>query len=151
MGTPHRRLAALTRLGAATLPALAIASSLSAQVNVRKPLDQRGKWEVADQRESRADERKAVAATQTVVLTKEVVSRLITGLEAGQAERQRAEQEDTPYGRYQRAQTAYAAAKSKCKAAQQAFGARMASDEKLMAKYGKLQEQQLAALEKGDQ
>ena len=151
MGTSYRRLAALTRLAAAALPALATATSLSAQINVRKPLDQRGKWEVADEREPRDDGRKPVAATETIVLTKDVLSRLITGLKSGQAERQRAEQEDTPYGRYQRAQTAYAAAKSKCKAAQQAFGARMASDEKLMAKYGKLQEQQLAALEKGDQ
>lgn len=145
MGTSYRRLAVLTRLAAATLPALATAASLSAQVNVRKPLDQRGKWEVA------GEGKKSVAATETIVLTEDVVSRLISGLQAGQAERQRAEQEDTPYGRYQRGQTAYAAAKSKCKAAQQAFGARMASDEKLMARYGKLQEQQLAALEKGDQ
>jgi hypothetical protein len=151
MWSSYRQLAVLIRLAAAAIPALATATSLSAQVNLRKPLDQRGKLEVADQREPRADGRKAVAAAETIVLTKEVVSRLITGLEAGQRERQRAEQEDTPYGRYQRAQTAYAGAKSRCKAAQQAFGARMASDEKLMARYGKLQEQQLAALEKGDQ
>lgn len=150
METTYRRLAALTRIVAATLLALAVAPSISAQVNVRKPLDQRGKWEVADEREP-VDQRKTVAATETIVLTEEVVSRLISGLKAGQAERQRAEQEDTPYGRFQRGRAAYDAAKSKCKAAQQAFGARMASDEKLMAKYGKLQEQQLAALEKGDQ
>jgi hypothetical protein len=151
MEISYRRLAALTRLAAATLPALVTASSLSAQINVRKPLDQRGKWEVADEREPRDNGKKPLAATETIVLTKDVVSRLIKGLKAGQAERQRAEQEDTPYGRYQRAQTAYTAAKSKCQAAQQAFGARMASDEKVMAKYSKLQEQQLAALEKGDQ
>ncbi len=144
MRTSYRRLAGLFPLAAAALLALALAMPISAQVNLRKPLSQRGGSDVAS-------ETAPVAPTETIVLTKEVVSRLITGLKAGQAERQRAEQEDTPYGRYQRAQTAYAAAKSKCKAAQQAFGARMASDEKLMARYGKLQEQQLAALEKGDQ
>jgi hypothetical protein len=143
MGTSYRRLAVLSRLAMATLPALASATSLSAQVNLRKPLGQRGGSDVAG-------ETAAVAAAETIVLTKDVVSRLISGLKAGRAERQRAEQEDTPYGRYQRAQTAYTAAKTKCKEAQQAFGARMASDEKLMARYGKLQEQQLAALEKGD-
>ena len=144
MQTPHRRLAALTRIVAATFLALATATSTSAQVNLRKPLSQRGG-------SAAAGETAPVAATETIVLTKEVVSRLITGLKAGQAERQRAEQEDTPYGRYQRAKTAYAAAKSECEAAQRGFGARMASDEKLMTRYGKLQEQQLAALEKGDQ
>jgi hypothetical protein len=144
MWTSSWRLAAVTRIAAGTLLTVALAMPISAQVNLRKPLSQRGGSDVAS-------EPAPVAATQTIVLTKEVVSRLITGLKAGQAERQRAEQEDTPYGRYQRAQTAYAAAKSKCEAAQQAFGTRMASDEKLMARYGKLQEQQLAALEKGDQ
>ncbi len=144
MATSLRLTAALTRLGAATLLAITTATSTSAQVNLRRPLSQRGGSHVAS-------ETAPVAATETIVLTKEVVSRLITGLKAGQAERQRAEQEDTPYGRYQRGKAAYAAAKSKCEAAQQAFGARMASDEKLMTRYGKLQEQQLAALEKGDQ
>ena len=86
-----------------------------------------------------------------IVLTSDVVSRLITGLKAGEAERERAGKADTPYGRYQRAKAAYAAAKDKCQASQQAFGAKMAADEKLMAKYSKLQEQQLAALQKGDQ
>ncbi|HEX6433994.1 MAG TPA: hypothetical protein VFZ87_07115 [Gemmatimonadales bacterium] len=66
-----------------------------------------------------AREAAPVAAAQTILLTEDVASRLISGLKAGQAERQRAEPEDTPYGQYQRAQTAYAAAKSKCQAAQQ--------------------------------
>ena len=144
METPYRLAVGVTRLGAATLLIVASATSTSAQVNLRRPLSHRGGSEVAR-------ETAPVAATETIVLTKEVVSRLITGLKAGQSERQRAEQEDTPYGRYQRDKAAYAAAKSKCEAAQQAFGARMASDEKLMTTYGKLQEQQLAALEKGDQ
>jgi hypothetical protein len=132
------------RFVAATFLALATATSTSAQVNLRRPHSQRGGSEVAG-------ETAPVATTETIVLTKEVVSRLIRGLKAGQSERQRAEQEDTPYGRYQRGKAAYAAAKSECEAAQQAFGARMASDEKLMTRYGKLQEKQLAALEKGDQ
>ena len=143
MSTSYRRLGAMSRIAAVTLLALVLATPISAQVNFRKPLSQRGGSDVAG-------ETAPVAATETIVLTKDVVSRLITGLKAGQAERQRAEQEDTPYGRYQRGKAAYTAAKSKCEAAQQALGTRMASDEKLMAKYGKLQEQQLAALEKGD-
>jgi hypothetical protein len=66
-----------------------------------------------------------------IVLTPDVVDRLMTAIKAGKAERQTAVTEDTPYGRYLRAQAASEAAKSKCDAAQQGWVTRMSADEKL--------------------
>ena len=57
----------------------------------------------------------------TLVMTPETVNRLIAGLKAGKAEREAAKKEDTPYGRYLKAQAAYEVAKAKCDAAQQTW------------------------------
>jgi hypothetical protein len=85
-----------------------------------------------------------------VVLTPEVVGRLLTGLEAGQAERQAAMKADTPYGRYKKGQAAYEVAKPKCDAAQPAFYQRAARSQKLIDKYDALNEKMIAAQSKGD-
>lgn len=87
----------------------------------------------------------------TIVLTDDVIERFVTGLKAAQAERELARQEDTPYGRYQRGQTEYAAAKQKCELAQQTFPQKMAADQKLMDKYNALVDKMLKAQERGDQ
>ena len=51
----------------------------------------------------------------SVVLTADVVSQLITGLKAGQAEREAAaKSDDNSYGRYQKAKRAFADAQAKC-------------------------------------
>ncbi len=85
-----------------------------------------------------------------IVLTPDVVDRLITGLKAGKAEPQTAVKEDTPYGRYLRAQAASEAAKSKCEAATQGLGGRMSADEKLANKYTTLMDKMTNALGKQD-
>jgi hypothetical protein len=93
----------------------------------------------------------APAQGGTVVLTTEVVNQLLTGLKAGQAERALAEKEDTPYGRYQRAEVAYREAKPKCEAAQASWPQRAAGNQKLVDKYSALTEKMVAAMEKQDQ
>jgi hypothetical protein len=85
-----------------------------------------------------------------VVLTSDVVNRLLTGLEAGQVEREAATKEDTPYGRYKRGQAAYEVAKPKCEAAQPGFYQRGAADSKMLDKYSALTEKMVAAQGKGD-
>jgi hypothetical protein len=85
-----------------------------------------------------------------IVLTTDVVDRLMTGLRAGKAERQTAVKEDTPYGRYLRAQAASEAAKAKCAAAQQGWVTRLSADEKLMNKSQALMEKMTNAAGKRD-
>jgi hypothetical protein len=88
----------------------------------------------------------APAATeQTLVLTPEVVDRLVAGLKAGVAEREAAKKEDTPYGRYHKAAAAYAVAKPKCEAAMQPGIQRIATDEKKNARYQRLSEKMMEA------
>lgn len=86
-----------------------------------------------------------IATEQTLVLTSEVVGRLITGLKAGAAEREAAKKEDTQYGRYHKAAAAYAVAKPKCEAAMQPGIQRIAADEKKNARYTKLTEKMVEA------
>ena len=85
-----------------------------------------------------------------VVLTPEVVDQLLAGGEAARAERDKAGQEDTPYGRYVRGRTAYDDAKPKCEAAAATWGQRVAADAKLAARYSELTEKAMAAQQKGD-
>ena len=85
-----------------------------------------------------------------MVLTPDVVDRLLKGLKAAKAERELATKEDTPYGRYLRAKAASEAAKTKCEAATQAWGARVAADEKLANKSQALLEKMTNAAGKRD-
>ena len=85
-----------------------------------------------------------------VVLTSDVVNQLLTGLEAGQADRNAALKEDTPYGRFKTGQVAYEQAKPKCEAAQPAFYQRAATNQKMLDKYNALTEKMVAAQGKGD-
>ena len=85
-----------------------------------------------------------------VVLTPEVVDRLLAGGKAAKAEREKAEKEDTPYGRYNRAKAAYAAAQPKCGAAQLTWGQRAGADEKLLNRYSATVDKAMAAQQKGD-
>ncbi len=93
----------------------------------------------------------APAATEgTLVLTPEVVDRLITGLKAGVAEREAAKKEDTPYGQYLKAKAAYEVAKPKCEAAMQPGIMRISADEKKNAKYQKYNEKMVDAASRQD-
>ncbi len=85
-----------------------------------------------------------------IVLTGDVVDQLLTGLKAGQVERAAAMKEDTPYGRYKKAQAAYEVAKPKCEAAQPAFYQRAARSQKVIDKYDALNEKMVQAQLKGD-
>ena len=86
-----------------------------------------------------------------IVLTADVLDRLVVGLKAGEAERQAAAKEDTPYGKHQRALAAYEIAKPKCQQGQQTFPNRMAADEKLMDRYSALVDKMVEAQGRGDQ
>jgi len=86
----------------------------------------------------------------TVALTPDVVDHLLIGLRAAQAEREKAAKEDTPYGRYIRAQAAYAAAQPKCEAAHMTWVQRMVADEKLGKRYTATVDKAMAAQQKGD-
>jgi hypothetical protein len=85
-----------------------------------------------------------------IVLTGDVVNQLLTGLKAGQAEREAAAKQDTPYGRYKKAEAAYAVAQPKCEAAQPAFYQRVAANQKMADKYSALTEKMVAAQGKQD-
>ncbi len=88
------------------------------------------------------------AAGGSVVLTPDVLNKLIAGLKAGEAERVTAAKEDTPYGRYHRAKQAYTESVSKCEAGRQAWVQK--GDEKQIEKANTLIEKSLAAGQKGD-
>ena len=87
----------------------------------------------------------------TIVLTSDVVSQLVTGLKAGQAERDAAANEDSPYGRYLKGKKAYAAAKPKCEAAQASWPQRAAANQKLNHKYSRVTQKMVDAMQKQDQ
>jgi len=86
----------------------------------------------------------------SVVLTPEVVDKMLAGLKASDAYKKQAHTGDTPYGRYNKAWEAYQAAQAKCQAGQQAFINRMANDEKLANQYSELMNKMTEALGKGD-
>lgn len=85
-----------------------------------------------------------------LVLTSAVVDRLVAGLKAGVAEREAAKKEETPCGRYVRAQAANEVAKPKCEAAQQPGIQRLAANQKMMDKYSALIDKMVAAQSKQD-
>ena len=131
----------LARLSLVALAALTLTTPVSAQLGGLRI-----------KKETTPDAAAAAPAQGgTVVLTTGVVNQLLTGLKAGQAERATAGKEDTPYGHYERAQTAYREAKPKCEAAQASWPQRAAANQKLADKYSALTEKMVAAMEKQDQ
>ncbi|HEX6435140.1 MAG TPA: hypothetical protein VFZ87_12905 [Gemmatimonadales bacterium] len=138
------RLATIARVAVALLVASAMAPPAAAQFGGLKK-----KLKPASRQEQAAPANGG-AQGGMVVLTEEVVGSLVTGLKAGEAAREAAAQENTPYGTYRKAEAAYAAAKPKCEAAQQTFPQRMAGNEKMMNRYNALVEKMVAAQSKGD-
>jgi hypothetical protein len=145
----------IARLAVITLAALAIATPASAQFG---GLKKRIKAKAGQEAVSKATAEVAPPAEGAgpgdrggmIVLTKEVVAQLVTGLKAGQAERQAAAKEDTPFGRYTKAKAAYDVAQPKCEAAQPVFYQRAANNDKLLKKYNAYNDKMMAAQEKGD-
>ena len=141
MPGPCRRPAVVVRLALATLAAVGIATPASAQIGRLK-----NKVKVTATQEAAAPGEQP----GMIVLTEDVVSQLLAGLKAGQAERAAATKEDTPFGRYKKAEAAYAEARPKCEAAQQTFPQRAAGNKKMLDKYSALTEKMIKAQEKGD-
>ncbi len=153
MSSPYRPVITVTRLAVATIVALTIATPASAQFG---GLKKRVKAKAGQEAVSKAagDEAAEGAAPADqggmIVLTEDVVSRLVNGLKAGQVERQAASEADTPYGRHTRAATAYASAKVKCDAAHRGFYLRMAGNRKLSDKHTSLIEKMVEAQNNND-
>jgi hypothetical protein len=146
MRIQSQRLDIIARVALVSVAALGVATPAYAQFG-----DLRKKLKPAAREEQTAPAKPdAGAQGGMVVLTEEVVGKLITGLKAGEATRKAAAQEKTPYGTFKKAEAAYATAKPKCEAAQQTFPQRMAGNEKMMSKYNALVEKMVAAQSKGD-
>jgi hypothetical protein len=143
------RLVGLARAVALVVLAAATAAPAAAQIGgITKKLKT-----AAGAPETPAKDASAATAAQgggVLVLDDEVLESFIKGLRAGQAEREAAAKADTPYGRYIRAQAAYAEAKPKCDAAMQTWAQRMAANQALMEKNNALLERMIAAMEKQD-
>jgi hypothetical protein len=150
------KAAAIAQLAVATLVAVAIATPASAQFGgltkrVKEKAGQEGVSRAADSATDAPAEAAAPGAQGgMIVLDEQVVSQLLAGLKAGQADREAAAKEDTPYGRYKKAEAAYAVAQPKCEAAQQTFPQRAAGNQKMLDKYSALTEKMVAAQGKGD-
>jgi hypothetical protein len=155
MRTSYGRLATIARTAAVAAVALGITTPATAQFGgLKKKLKGAAAPEAAKAATPAEASGGAPAAGGdggTVVLTADVVDHLVNGLKAGEAQRQAATKEDTPYGKYMQAQAAYEAAKGKCELAQQTFPNRMAADQKLMDKYQKMVDKMVEAQTKGDQ
>jgi hypothetical protein len=133
------------RLLVAVLVALAVSTPAAAQFGkIKNALNKKA--------ESKPETPPAGASADggMVVVTPEVVDRLLGADKAAKAEREKAMQEDTPYGRHIRAKAAYEAAQTKCNAAQATWVTRAAADEKLINRYTALADKAMAAQEKGD-
>lgn len=137
------RLRLSGRVALVTLATLTIVTPASAQFGGLKKKIQKA---TSDTAAAAADP--TPAAGGSVVLTPDVLNKLIAGLKAGEAERKAAAKEDTPYGRYVQAKQAYAESVSKCEAGRQAWA--MKGDEKQVEKANALIEKSLAAGQKGD-
>jgi hypothetical protein len=149
MRNSYRRVAAIARAASVVAVALGIATPAAAQFGgLKKKLKAATAPEAA-----KVDAPAAPAGGDggMVVLTTDVVDHLLAGLKAGEADRQAASKEDTPYGRYMRGRAEYETAKPKCEQAQQTFPSRMAADQKLMDKYQRLVDKMVDAQGKGDQ
>jgi hypothetical protein len=156
------RLALFTRLAACAVMALGVATPAAAQFGgLKKKLKAAAGSKSTSQGEKAAGSgaTPATPAAQapsggagggSVVLTAEVVDHLVAGLKAAKATRLAAQKEDTPYGRFQQAVTAYDTAKVKCQEAQRAFPNRMAANQKLSDRYSALVDKMVNAQGKGD-
>ena len=152
MRSPCRRVVTIARLAAVAAVALGVATPAWAQLGGLKKKLRTATTATPDAPAEAADPTTGNGGNGgMVVLSEDVVSRLLAGLRAGQAERAAAAAEDTPYARYKRADAAYADAQPKCQAAQQTFPNRMAGNQKVMDQYSAIVDKMVEAQGKGDQ
>ena len=151
--SPCFRSMTLSRFAIVALSVLVLATPASAQFGGLQKKIKKAAGQEDSRAEAAAPNANTAAPAQggTIVLTAEVVSQLLTGLKAGQAERDAAAKEDTPYGRYTRAKKAYAEAKPKCEAAQAAWHQKAAANQKLTDKYSALTQKMVDAMQKQNQ
>jgi hypothetical protein len=141
------------RLLVAVLVALALSTPAAAQFGKIKDALKKTEPKPATSEPKVPGQAAAVGAPADggmVVVTPEVVDRLLAGDKAGKVEREQATKEDTPYGRYIRAKAAYDVAQPKCQAAQATWTQRAGADEKLITRYTALMDKAMAAQQKGD-
>jgi hypothetical protein len=165
MSTPTRRLVCIVRMLAIACLTLALATPAVAQFGgLKKKAQQAAGAEAAKKAgDSTAAQKGAAPAPaeaaggngaggqEAVVLDEKLVDQYIAGLKAGEAEREAAKKENTPYGQYRRDSEAYKAAKAKCDAAHETFTSRMLADEKLRERYSAAADKMIKAQEAGDQ
>jgi hypothetical protein len=162
MSTRTRRLVCLMRMLAIIGLTATLATPASAQFGgLKKKAQQAAGAEAAKQVGDTTAAQKGAAPApaaggggggmETVVLDDKLVDQYIAGLKAGQAEREAAKKENTPYGRYLRDAAAYEAAKDKCAQAQTDFPRRAAADPKFADRYSATAEKMVKAQEVGDQ
>jgi hypothetical protein len=151
--SPTLCFTALSRFAIATLAAVVLTTPASAQFGGLKKKIKKATGQEDSRAEAAATDANTAAPAQggTIVLTSDVVSQLLTGLKAGQAERDAAAKEDTQYGRYARAKKAYAEAKPKCEEAQANWPQKAAANQKLNDKYSALTQKMVDAMQKQDQ
>jgi hypothetical protein len=151
--SPGFRLTTLSRFAIAALTTLVLATPAAAQFGGLRKKIKKATGQEDSTAQAAAPNANTAAPAQggTIVLTSEVVGQLLTGLKAGQAERDAAAKEDTPYGRYIRGKKAYAEAKPKCEAAQATFPQRAAANQKMNDKYSALTQKMVDAMQKQDQ
>jgi hypothetical protein len=161
MRNPHRRLTAITRTVLVVAAVLSLTTTSEAQFGgLKKKLKAAAAQQAVGEATQEAAGPAAEPAGPTggatkdagmIVLTDEVLDKLIAGLEAAEAERKAADAADTPYGRYKQGRLAYDKARPKCEQARQTFLNRLATDEKLSAKYNVLVQKMVDAQGRGDQ
>lgn len=155
MSTSPRRSVRIVRMLAVACLTLALASPAAAQFGgLKKKAQQAAGAEAAKKvgdttAAAPAPAGGGAAAAETVVLDDQLVDQLIAGLKAGQADREAAKKENTPYGRFHRDQAAYEAAKTSCAQGQATFATR-AGDEKFMKRYSDYTDKMIKAQEAGD-
>jgi hypothetical protein len=160
MRNTHERAGALLRAVTCALLALVITTPATAQFGgLKKKAKAAAGQEAATEAQKSAGVSEAPtgdpapagnAAGGTVVLTPDVVDKLVAGLKAAQGVRDAARKENTSYGRYHQALAAYEVAKPKCQAGQQTYPNRLAADEKMQARSQTFVDKMLAAQQKGD-
>src|SRR4051794_3232374 len=162
MSTRTRRLVCIVRMLAITGLTAALATPAAAQFGgLKKKAQQTAGAEAAKKAGDTTATQKGAAPApaagaggggmETIVLDDKLVDQYIAGRKAGEAEREAAKKEDTPYTRYRRDAEAYKAAKAKCATAQANFQTRLLADEKFRERYTAVSDKMIKAQEAGDQ
>jgi hypothetical protein len=134
----------VTLAGATAAPAAAQLGPLKKKVKAAAGVPE------AEQKAARSTAAGGGGGAGVIVVDEEVLERLMKGIRAGRADREKAPKEDTPYGRHIRAVKAYEEAKDKCKAGQATLPQRMAANPQIGDRHLRYYELMVAAQQKQD-